>query len=71
MTYTDLTSAQRSAAPVRIAGVLHRAADSWAKYRLYRRTLNELAGLSRRDLADLGLHRSMLRRVAWQAAYGS
>lgn len=37
--------------------------------RLYRRTLAELSGLSNRELADLGLHRSELRRVAYQAAY--
>ena len=40
-----------------------------ARYRLYRQTLAELRGLGNRDLADLGLNRSMLRRVAWQAAY--
>ena len=40
-----------------------------ARYRVYRDTLNELSGLSNRDLADLGLHRSELRRVAYQAAY--
>ncbi|SPF78288.1 DUF1127 domain-containing protein [Pseudoprimorskyibacter insulae] len=39
------------------------------KRRVYRTTLNELSSLSTRELADLGLHRSMLRRVAWQAAY--
>lgn len=41
----------------------------YARYRLYRRTLNELSALGDRDLADLGLHRSMLRRAAYQAAY--
>jgi len=41
----------------------------YARYRVYRETLNELSGLSSRDLADLGLHRSELRRVAYQAAY--
>lgn len=40
-----------------------------SRRRLYRRTLNELGSLSNRQLADLGLNRSMLRRVAWQAAY--
>jgi uncharacterized protein YjiS (DUF1127 family) len=35
----------------------------------YRQTLTELRALSDRDLADLGLHRSMLSRVAYQAAY--
>lgn len=39
------------------------------QYRVYRNTLNELRTLSDRELADLGLHRSMLRRIAYQAAY--
>lgn len=39
-----------------------------AKNRVFRQTLNELACLSDRDLADLGLARSEIRRVAWQAA---
>ncbi|MBE1282688.1 MAG: DUF1127 domain-containing protein [Rhodobacteraceae bacterium] len=41
----------------------------FARYRLYRRTLNELTSLNNRELADLGLNRSMLTRIAYQAAY--
>jgi len=41
-----------------------------ARYRLYRTTLDELQSLSMRDLADLGLHRSMLKSIAYEAAYG-
>ena len=37
--------------------------------RVYRQTLNELLALSDRELADLGLHRSQLRSIAWQAAH--
>ncbi|ETX13061.1 hypothetical protein OCH239_13695 [Roseivivax halodurans JCM 10272] len=37
--------------------------------RVYKQTLNELSALSNRELADLGLHRSQLRGIAWQAAY--
>lgn len=40
-----------------------------ARRKLYRETLNELRALSARDLADLGLHKSMIHRVAYQAAY--
>lgn len=39
-----------------------------ARYRLYRRTLNELSALSDRDLADLGIHRSQISEIARQAA---
>ncbi|MCA0871620.1 DUF1127 domain-containing protein [Seohaeicola saemankumensis] len=41
----------------------------YARYRVYRETLNELSGLCDRELADLGLHRCELRRIAYQAAY--
>lgn len=41
----------------------------FARYRLYRRTVNELNSLTGRELADLGLHRSMIKRVAYQASY--
>ena len=43
----------------------------YAKWRLYRRTLNELAILTDRELADLGLPRTGLRGIAWQAVYGN
>lgn len=42
----------------------------FAAYRVYRTTLNELRGLSGRELADLGLNRSSLKRIALEAAYG-
>lgn len=38
--------------------------------RVFVQTLTELEALSDRDLADLGLHRSMIREVAKDAAYG-
>ncbi len=51
---------------------LHAATDALVgrinRYRLYRRTLDELSGLTNRELADIGLHRSELRRVAAEAA---
>ncbi len=45
-------------------------AQSFARYRKYRDTLNELEHLSERELDDLGLHRSNVRQIARQAAYG-
>jgi uncharacterized protein YjiS (DUF1127 family) len=38
--------------------------------RVYSQTLSELQALSDRDLADLGLHRSLISAVAKEAAYG-
>lgn len=40
-----------------------------ARRRIFNRTFRELSALSERELADLGLSRSMIRRLAWQAAY--
>ena len=37
--------------------------------RIYAQTRDELAALSNRDLADLGIHRSEIPRIAYQAAY--
>ncbi|MFQ6549498.1 DUF1127 domain-containing protein [Aestuariibius sp. 2305UL40-4] len=42
----------------------------WDAYRIYRRTFDELARLNDRDLADLGLHRSAIKAIALEAAYG-
>ena len=42
-----------------------------AQRKIYRDTLNELRNLSNRDLDDLGLNRTMLKRIAYQAAYES
>lgn len=44
--------------------------EAWARYRLYRRTYAELSALTTRDLGDLGISRSMITRLAHEAAYG-
>lgn len=41
----------------------------YAKWRVYRNTVNELSALTNRDLADLGLSRSMISSIAYEAAY--
>ncbi|MBN8290521.1 DUF1127 domain-containing protein [Rhodobacter sp. NTK016B] len=43
---------------------------AWARSRVYVRTYNELNALSTRELADLGISRSMITRLAYEAAYG-
>ena len=45
-------------------------AESRARYTAYKITKTELDALSNRDLADLGLSRSMIKRTAIDAAYG-
>jgi len=66
MAYLNTTSAPSISA--RISGF---AADVMARYRrhqLYRETLNGLSALSNHELADLGLHRCQLRRIAAEAS---
>lgn len=55
-------------APVGSAFASLRAA--WHRSRVYSRTYNELAALSSRELADMGINRSMISRLAYEAAYG-
>ncbi len=51
------------------SGLVSALVAKWKAYRLYRTSLNELRALSNSDLADLGLSRSMIKRVALEAAY--
>lgn len=44
--------------------------EGLARRKVYRQTLSELKSLSERELNDLGIHRSMLTRIALEAAYG-
>lgn len=41
-----------------------------AKRRVYRTTYHELSVLTERDLTDLGIPRSDIKRLALEAAYG-
>ena len=41
-----------------------------AKRRVYRATYHELSGLTDRDLKDMGIPRSNIKRLALEAAYG-
>ena len=45
--------------------------DALAKSKVYRATYYELSMLTDRDLSDLGIPRSDIRRLALEAAYGS
>lgn len=52
----------------RFAAFKTEVAAAYAQRKLYRETLHELNSLSNRDLADLGLHRSMIKSIALEAA---
>lgn len=51
----------------RLAARIDAVRANLAQWRVYRRTVAELSALSDRDLADLGLHRSMIRDIARQS----
>ena len=48
----------------RVTAWLGRAAQAQAQRSLYRRTVRELGSLGDRDLADIGINRSMIASVA-------
>ena len=43
--------------------------DRAARAKVYRTTVAELNNLSGRELADLGIHRAEIKRIAYEAAY--
>ncbi|MFT6605007.1 MAG: hypothetical protein ACJA2X_000183 [Halocynthiibacter sp.] len=55
----------------RISAVFKDLGERYSQYATYRKTLRELGELSNRELADLGIHRSSLRAIAIEAAYGA
>jgi uncharacterized protein YjiS (DUF1127 family) len=70
MTTVSVNSAARTGILARFADMMIRAKAAYTRYRIFRTTLAEMQELSDRELADLGLSRSMLRRSAYEAAYG-
>lgn len=54
----------------RIVALARDIQDAYQRRRVFNETLRELSALSGRELADLGIHRSMITRVAREAAYG-
>ncbi|WP_341861937.1 DUF1127 domain-containing protein [Gymnodinialimonas sp. 57CJ19] len=54
----------------RLADLRDTATEAYNNWRVYHRTLRELQDLSNRELADLGISRSTVTRIAMEAAYG-
>ena len=54
----------------RTTGLMARLTDALAARKVFRTTMTELQALDNRDLADLGISRSMIRSIAHEAAYG-
>ncbi len=70
MAFADTSRGRQLPLTERTVAWFGQLGQSWQRYRLYRRTLDELSGLSNRELADLGLSRSGIRAIAYDAAYG-
>lgn len=70
MAYVNTSRGMTASFADRISAALKWANDAMTRRRIYRQTLRELSALSSRELNDLGIHRSMITRIALEAAYG-
>ena len=52
-----------------VGSLIARLADRFSRRRVYTKTHAELSRLSTRELDDLGISRSMISRLAYEAAY--
>lgn len=69
MTYVT-SNAASTRGTIEGEGLFARIGRSYADWRDYNRTLDELARLSDRELDDLGISRYDLPRIAREAVYG-
>ena len=69
MAYAAQSNGIATGVAARLAAVAADITDRLARRRAYRNTYNELMALSGRELADLGLHRSQIRAIAYDVAY--
>lgn len=70
MSTMNMTRALTAGLAERVAGLVAAFREGRRRRAVYNQTLRELRALSNRELADLGLDRSMITRVALEAAYG-
>lgn len=71
---TDTSSNQASrdmlfAALTRVRQIQDQWSAARARRRKYQKATAELTALSNRELEDLGIPRSHIKRIAWEAAY--
>lgn len=66
---TEFSTQTQSALGNGFAGLIAAFNARRARRKVFNQTFRELSSLSNRDLADLGLSRGEIRRVAYQAAY--
>ena len=70
MAYVNSSRAATYGIADRAAAIVKTIRVSLERRRVFKQTVRELQALSNRELADLGIHRAMITRVANEAAYG-
>jgi uncharacterized protein YjiS (DUF1127 family) len=65
---TEIFTNTQSGLGARFSSLIAAFQERRIKRRVFKDTYFELSRLDNRDLADLGLSRSEIRRIAWQAA---
>lgn len=70
MAYVNSSRAASYGIVDRAAAIVKTIRVGLERRRVFKQTVRELQALSNRELADLGMHRSMITRVANEAAYG-
>ena len=70
MAYVNSTRATQSVLSDRFSALIASFRLATQRRRIYAQTVRELKGLTDRELADLGIARSMIGEIATQAAYG-
>lgn len=70
MAYTTHTRTFSLSMLERVGVIGARLSEAAARRKVYNTTLRELSALTQRELDDLGLHRSTIKSVAYEAAYG-
>ncbi|WP_108814673.1 DUF1127 domain-containing protein [Loktanella sp. Alg231-35] len=71
MTYNTDTGFVGFSLGQRFAAFRADMAENAAKRKIYRTTVAELECLSNRDLDDMGISRSAIKAIAFDAAYGA
>lgn len=70
MAYANTSHIASASIIDRMIDVLEAVKTVLVRRAVFKQTVCELNKLSARELADLGIHRSMIHRLAQEAAYG-
>lgn len=69
-THLNQARADRNGLAGKVRMIAEDLSQRYARYRVFRNTVNDLAILPTSVLADMGLNRSQIRSVAYEHAYG-